>query len=55
MRLTDIKLENYIGTVLEAEGVGDGKYGNEIEKWVVFNVLGLDSYNTGEGDRKSVV
>jgi len=49
MRLTDIKLENYIGTVLEAEGVGDGKYGNEIEKWVVFNVLGLDSYNTGEG------
>ena len=49
MRLTDIKLDNYIGTVLEVEGEGDGKYGNVIEKWVVYNVLGLDSYNTGEG------
>ena len=49
MRLTDIKLDNYIGTVLEVEGEGDGKYGNVIEKWVVHNVLGLDSYNTGEG------
>lgn len=49
MRLTDIKLENYIGTVLEVEGIGDGKYGNVIEKWVVHYVLGLDSYNTGEG------
>jgi hypothetical protein len=49
MRLTEIKLENYIGKVLEVEGAGDGKYGNVIEKWVVKNVLGLDSYNTGEG------
>lgn len=49
LRLTDIKVENFIGTILEADGKGDGKYGNKIEKWVVDEVLGLNSSNTGEG------
>ena len=49
LRLTDIKVDKYIGTFLECEGNGDGKYGNAIEKWVVYDILGLDDYNNGEG------
>lgn len=49
LRLTEIKVDKFIGTILECEGKGDGKYGTAIEKWVVYNVLGLDDYNTGEG------
>ena len=48
-RLTDIIVENFIGTFLECDGKGDGKYGSTIEEWVVYDVLGLNDYNKGEG------
>ena len=48
-RLTDIKVENFIGTFLECDGKGDGKYGDTIEDWVVHDVLGLYNSNLGEG------
>ena len=49
LRLTEINTKKFIGTVLECEGNGDGKYGNRIEKWVVHDVLELDGYNIGGG------